>query len=236
MSITKVGLTREECIEALRKYRNDIDAIIKLIRPPVDRARQERAQGLLKELKRHLNPDYSARNTVRGRAEMSDVEKQYFLLAIYEAKTRIMVNYYSKPDIRWHGDLGSAKASIEFYLDQLEKKRDERKHRRAPLTAHVTLLVGKAEPPVVRHAMIADISLGGAGLYLDEPVEDGIEVKLEISFQAGGGTKTETVRGKTIYSYHIKDTYYVGIEFDQELNPLHQLYLCKRIQESLESF
>jgi c-di-GMP-binding flagellar brake protein YcgR len=114
---------------------------------------------------------------------------------------------------------------------------EERKHRRAPLPAHVRLVLGEGAQQLVLRGAIADISLGGIGLHLVHPLEVGIEVTLELSFPViGVGLKNETVKGKTIYSYHVQDTYYVGIEFDQELNPLHQPYLCKRIQDILESF
>lgn len=86
---------------------------------------------------------------------------------------------------------------------------------------------------MVRHATIADISHGGAGLYLAFPIEVGIRVKLEIRFIVIGGLKTETIKGKTIYSYPIQDTYYVGIEFDQELNPIQHPDLYSHIQNIL---
>jgi hypothetical protein len=99
------------------------------------------------------------------------------------------------------------------------------------------LFFEEAESSLTRRGAIADISLGGIGLHLFQPIEDGVKVKLEVSFSVGRGEiKTETVQGKTLYSYHIRDMYYVGIEFDQELNAMHQPYLCKRIQESLELF
>jgi hypothetical protein len=116
-------------------------------------------------------------------------------------------------------------------------KGENRKNKRVRLLAHVMLLLEEVESPLVIRGVIADISLGGIGLHLFQPIEDGVKVKLEIRFSVGRGEiKTETTRGKTLYSYHIRDMYYVGIEFDQELNPLHHPFLCKRIQESLESF
>lgn len=99
------------------------------------------------------------------------------------------------------------------------------------------LLFGEAGPPLVRRGVIADISHGGIGLHLFQPLEVGVEVELEIRFPAiGGGIKTETVRGTTIYSKYIEDTYYVGIEFDKELSPKDQPDLYSRIQDILMSF
>jgi hypothetical protein len=116
------------------------------------------------------------------------------------------------------------------YKPKIEK---ERRHRRIPLTANVMLLAGELDLPMVRHATIADISLGGVGIYLVFPLGVGVRVKLEIRFMATGGIKTETVKGKTIYSYRIENTYYVGIEFDQQLNLLHHPKLFTHIENTL---
>lgn len=113
---------------------------------------------------------------------------------------------------------------------------ERRRHLRVPITAHVTLFFGGGEPTLVIHGVIADISLGGIGLHLYEPIEVGADMKLEISFPFGGETKTETVEGTSIYSNRVESTHYVGIEFAQELNPEHQPYLCNRIQGILGSF
>lgn len=99
------------------------------------------------------------------------------------------------------------------------------------------LLLEKGEPPLVRRGMVAEISLGGIGLYLVTPPEVGSKVTLEIRFLVtSGGVNTATVRGTTIYANFIQDTFYVGIEFDQELSAKNQPALYRRIQDVLESF
>jgi hypothetical protein len=113
------------------------------------------------------------------------------------------------------------------YEPKIEK---ERRHKRIPLTANVMLLAGESAYAMVRQATIADISLGGVGIYHAFPLKVGVRVKLYICFMAAGGAKTETVMGKTIYSYRIGNTYYVGIEFDQELNSSHHPELFTHIK------
>jgi hypothetical protein len=99
------------------------------------------------------------------------------------------------------------------------------------------LLIGESEHPVVRRGMVSDISLGGIGLYLVQPLEVGVTVNLEIRFLiGGGGINTAKVRGTTIYSNLVGDTYYVGIEFDQELSPKGHPELYRRIQEILSLY
>jgi hypothetical protein len=110
---------------------------------------------------------------------------------------------------------------------------DKRKHKRTYLTAHVSLVICDSETPTVRSGMIADISNGGVGLYITSPIEDGARVKLEIRFLVLGGIKTETIKGQTVYSYSIDGANYVGIEFDQELNPKNHPELFTHIENIL---
>jgi c-di-GMP-binding flagellar brake protein YcgR len=113
----------------------------------------------------------------------------------------------------------------------------ERRYKRAPLSADVRLFIDEGAHTSILRGMIVEISLSGIGIYLTQPLKVGSKVQFELYYLvASDEIKTETVRGTTIYSRYIHDIYFLGIEFDQELNPLHQLYLCKRIQESLESF
>jgi hypothetical protein len=57
---------------------------------------------------------------------------------------------------------------------------------------------------------------------------------LEIRFPVSGGeVRSETVKGTTVYSNGIHNVHYVGIEFDNELNPKCQSALYSRIQNIL---
>lgn len=106
-----------------------------------------------------------------------------------------------------------------------------------PLSANVMLVLERGEPPLVRRGMVSAISLGGIGLYLVQPVDSGSKVTLENRFLVTGGEfKTEAVRGTTIYSKYIRDTYLVGVEFDQELDPKQHPDLYGRIQDILQSY
>ncbi|MEJ2313699.1 MAG: PilZ domain-containing protein [Nitrospirota bacterium] len=117
---------------------------------------------------------------------------------------------------------------------EIEKKR---RHKRAPLSAHVRLLVDEGARTLILRGLIVEISLSGAGLYLAQPPDVGAQVKLELSYLvASGEIKTETVGGTAIYSKYIHDTYFVGIEFDRELDPKDQPDLYSRIQDILISY
>lgn len=104
-----------------------------------------------------------------------------------------------------------------------------------PLSAIVKLLFDEGDGPSPLQGMVADISLTGIVLYLGKPLEGGAEVTLEILFHVSGGeVKSETVKGTTIYSNRIQNVYFVGIEFNQELNPKLQPALYSRIQNILQ--
>jgi hypothetical protein len=99
------------------------------------------------------------------------------------------------------------------------------------------LLFGESEHPVVRQGMVSEVSFGGIGLYLVRPLEVGVKVNLEIRFMAGGGAiRTVTVKGTTVYCKFMDDIYYVGVKFNEELNPKLHPNLYSRIQNILESF
>jgi hypothetical protein len=84
--------------------------------------------------------------------------------------------------------------------------------------------------------MVAEISFGGIGLYLVSPPEVGSKVRIEIRFLVAGGVNTATVKGTTIYAKFIQDTYYVGIQFDQELDTKSQPALYSRLKDILEQY
>lgn len=112
---------------------------------------------------------------------------------------------------------------------------EKRRHKRVPLAALVTLAYEGGEDMLYLQGMVASISSGGVGLYLGKTLEDGTDVTLEVIFLVSGGeVKTETVKGTVVYSNLIRNTYFVGIEFDVELTPKGQPELYRRIQKILE--
>lgn len=108
---------------------------------------------------------------------------------------------------------------------------EKRRNKRVPLSALGILLFDGGEGPMALRGMVADISYSGVVLYLDKPMDGGADVTLEIRFPVSGGeVKSETVKGTTVYSNGIQNINYVGIEFDNELNPKCHAALYSRIQ------
>lgn len=110
---------------------------------------------------------------------------------------------------------------------------EKRKHKRVPFSAvtKLTMDTGMAQ------GMVADISMGGIGLYMDRPLQDGVEVSLEIHFNVSGGQiVTETMTGTVVYSHRIQNVSFVGIEFTGELGSESQPVLYNRVQNIIKSY
>lgn len=111
---------------------------------------------------------------------------------------------------------------------------ERRRNKRVPLSALGIVLLDGGEGPLALQGTIADISFGGIVLYLDKPVDSGSQLTLEIRFpMSGGEVRAETVKGTAVYSNGIRNIHYVGIEFDNDLNPKCQAAFYSRIQNIL---
>ncbi|HXX58521.1 MAG TPA: HD domain-containing phosphohydrolase [Thermodesulfovibrionales bacterium] len=98
---------------------------------------------------------------------------------------------------------------------------EKRRHRRVALTGTATLKPkGKRDVQPVQ-TMIADISLSGMGVYADNPIEEGVSFSIDIYFVSlEGSMATVSVSGNTCFVRQIKDIYFVGIHFKEELDPI----------------
>ena len=113
-----IGLSKEECINQLQSYCDEIDEITALLdeRGFAFGVKREKAQELLTNLKKKLKDDYDSRKTNYGREQMSEVESRYFFHAIHEAHTHIYVKTNSVPSEKWRSELGVARHTINDYL------------------------------------------------------------------------------------------------------------------------
>ncbi|OGW29585.1 MAG: hypothetical protein A2X59_05740 [Nitrospirae bacterium GWC2_42_7] len=110
-----------------------------------------------------------------------------------------------------------------------------RKHKRVPLASSVSVSFQENGEIQVFRALSSDISLSGIGLYIERPLPDKTQVVLEINFRAAGGViKTDTVKGIVVYSNYVKDIYFIGIEFAEELTQESQPNLYDRMQNILK--
>ncbi|HWR57578.1 MAG TPA: PilZ domain-containing protein [Thermodesulfovibrionales bacterium] len=111
---------------------------------------------------------------------------------------------------------------------------NKRRHKRVPLaaTAVIEYALEKDARPI--KALIADISLSGVGIYSDRPMREGSGSSIEITFiSAEGLTRTSSMQGNAVYTREIGDMYFIGIEFDEEINQERQPFLHDHLRNIL---
>ena len=92
---------------------------------------------------------------------------------------------------------------------------DQRKKKRVSMIAAAVIRPSPSGPPI--EAYIINISYGGLGLYVKEPLEG--RVQTAISLRVGTGKRvTETVWGHVTWKKPVGSSYAVGISFEG-LNP-----------------
>jgi hypothetical protein len=112
----------------------------------------------------------------------------------------------------------------------------QRKNRRVPLAASVTLALEEGGKRVSLEAMSADISFSGIGLYVGRLIKINTALTIEINFIANvGKVKTEAVKGRVVFSNYIRKAYFIGVDFSEGLTPESHPALYDRIKNILES-
>ena len=110
---------------------------------------------------------------------------------------------------------------------------NKREHKRVPITGSAVLkFEHKGEMQLIQ-AMTGSISLGGIGLYGDDRIEDDTNLSIAISFMSADGIKTDSIEGCAIYNKNIADMYFMGIQFNEEINSEQQPSLYEHIQKIL---
>ncbi|MEC4685269.1 MAG: PilZ domain-containing protein [Nitrospirota bacterium] len=101
-----------------------------------------------------------------------------------------------------------------------------RRHHRYPILATAVVEVRNDKNPQPIETMVASISQSGMGVYSNAPLEKGTPVTIEITFISVKGIKeNDTVEGRVVWLSKLGKIYFVGIAFDEELNPVKQARL-----------
>jgi hypothetical protein len=105
---------------------------------------------------------------------------------------------------------------------------DTRKWYRYQFFGNATVTVPKEK--IVVDATIANISFSGIGLYSPTLIGKGKKVRIKITFIDRAGKICEDITtGKIDWQSKFKNTYLVGILFDEELNILSQPMLLEHL-------
>ena len=74
--------------------------------------------------------------------------------------------------------------------------------------------------------VIANVSLRGIGVYAYDPMKVKTDVSITITFVfSDGSLKTDFLTGRIISNKKIGNTYFIGIQFNEEIHPENQPYL-----------
>jgi len=111
---------------------------------------------------------------------------------------------------------------------------DNRRHKRVPLAALARISFEDAGKVHTVLAFTADISISGIGVYSETAVDIDKDVSVAIEFLGNDGlSRTDTIGGHVVYNNILGTTYFTGIEFNEQINPLRQPFLFERLQRIL---
>jgi c-di-GMP-binding flagellar brake protein YcgR len=115
----------------------------------------------------------------------------------------------------------------------IENMINQRRHKRVPITGTVTLkFKDKGEFRLIQ-AVPGSISLGGIGLYADDQIEDETDVLITINFISLEDIKTDSIEGCVVYSKNMGGIHFMGIRFNEEVNPENHTALYEYILKIL---
>jgi len=105
---------------------------------------------------------------------------------------------------------------------------DTRKWYRYQFFGSATVTIVKDNKTI--NATVANISFSGVGLYSSTTIGKGKRVKIKISFiDRAGKVKEDITYGKVDWQSKFRNTYLIGIIFDEELNILNQPMLLDHL-------
>jgi c-di-GMP-binding flagellar brake protein YcgR len=114
-----------------------------------------------------------------------------------------------------------------------EKMINQRRNKRVPITGTAILkFKAKGEFRSIQ-ALPGSISLGGIGLYADDRIEDDTGVSITINFISLEDIKTDSIEGFVVYSKNMGGVNFMGIQFNEEVNPENQPALYEHIRKIL---
>ena len=109
---------------------------------------------------------------------------------------------------------------------------NKRKYMRVPLTG-TAVVKFEHRGYVTIKTTTGSISLGGIGLYSDDPIEIDTNVSITINFITVDGIKSASIKGCVKHNKKIGGIYFLGIYFSEEINPKNHPSLYEHIQNIL---
>ena len=111
---------------------------------------------------------------------------------------------------------------------------NKRRYKRVPISGIAALVFEEKGEIHSIQTVIANISLQGIGLYSYNSIKVKTCVSLTIDFiSADGVLKTDSIEGCVICNKKIGNTYFMGIQFNEEINAENQPSLFEQMQKNL---
>lgn len=108
---------------------------------------------------------------------------------------------------------------------------NRRRYTRVPISGLAALSFEEEGKVHSIQTVIANISLRGIGLYSYNPIKVKTSVSITINFiSADGVLKTDSIEGCVIRKVKIDNTYFIGIQLNEEINAQNQPSLFKHLQ------
>jgi len=100
---------------------DDIEALLTLVQsaPVLPGPAKAAAREMLRRLKDRLQDEHKRTSTVKGRARLNLVERNFYAPAVQEADTDLRIRIDSHPGEAWIGDFLSVRLDIETLARQL---------------------------------------------------------------------------------------------------------------------
>jgi len=100
---------------------------------------------------------------------------------------------------------------------------NQRQHTRYPLSATAWISTEETGNAAPIEVLVANISLGGLGVYSPDTIKPGKALSVKIEFLAANGLLQEDkVRGRAVHCSRRGKLYFVGISFAELMNPIAQ--------------
>jgi hypothetical protein len=109
----------------------------------------------------------------------------------------------------------------------------KRKYKRFPITGTATLQFEDEGKSRTILAVLSNISTVGMGLYTDNPIETNKQVSVTINFISTDGIEDSVIEGSVVCNKDLGNIHFVGIQFNEYVNPKNQPVLFKHIQNIL---
>jgi hypothetical protein len=111
---------------------------------------------------------------------------------------------------------------------------NQRKHKRVPISGVATVTFKDEKGLHSIQALTGNMSLAGIGLYCDDPLPEEVNVLTTINYLSIGGAMGKAVLdGHVVYNVVMGQLYYIGIQFNEEINRTNQPSLYENIEYRL---